>query len=180
MKIPIFLSYPQPFREEQQAFISKIRRYLLDRGYEPRTLGVTDYDINEPLAAVRRLMLESNGVISVAFRRTKVNQGVSRPDNELGQPSAVIKERWLTSPWCHIEVAMAFQLGLPILIFREAGVIAEGVLERGVSGTYLPEFDLYHKEEDYFHSEQWCQIIGRWEGYVRGVVEYKGRPPRMF
>lgn len=32
---------------------------------------------------------------------------------------------------------MAFQLGLPILSLKEEGVLAEGVLERGVTGLYL-------------------------------------------
>ena len=37
---------------------------------------------------------------------------------------------------------MAYQLGLPILIFRQKGVIDDGILERGVVGLYMPEFDL--------------------------------------
>jgi len=37
------------------------------RGLEPRTLGVTDYDMDAPLKAIRRLMLESNGLITIAL-----------------------------------------------------------------------------------------------------------------
>ena len=46
--------------------------------------------------------------------------------------------------------------------------------ERGVAGLYLPEFDLEKSVADYFGSAEWSGIIGKWEGYVRAVVERKG------
>jgi hypothetical protein len=46
-----------------------LKSILKNRGFEPRTLGVTDYDMQEPLTAIRRLMLESNGLLTIAFRR---------------------------------------------------------------------------------------------------------------
>ena len=49
----------------------------------------------------------------------------------------------MTSPFCHIEPAMAFQLGLPVLVFREKGVLDDGILEKGGCWVYiLSEFDL--------------------------------------
>ncbi len=60
MKTSVFLSYPKPFSTEQQSFIGELSLYLQSRGLEPRTLGVTDYDMDAPLRAIRRLMLESN------------------------------------------------------------------------------------------------------------------------
>jgi len=68
---------------------------------------------------------------------------------------------------------MAYQLGVPVLIFREKGVIAEGLLERGVVGTYMPEIDLARPLDVYFKSNEWNDIIRRWEGFVRAVVEAK-------
>jgi len=44
------------------------------RGLEPRTLGVTDYDMDAPLKAIRRLMLESNGLITIAFKRALITE----------------------------------------------------------------------------------------------------------
>ncbi|WP_299685584.1 hypothetical protein [uncultured Dokdonia sp.] len=73
---------------------------------------------------------------------------------------------------------MAFQIGLPILILRENGVIADGILERGVTGT-LPEFDLT-KSNSYLENNEWLQIIGKWEGFVRKVVQTKGNPPKLY
>lgn len=179
-KIPVFLSYPKPHMANQEDYIEYLKKYLDHRGFAPRTLGVTDYDIEEPLTAIRRLMLECNGLITIAFRRTLIEKGVHKGNSDNNSDTKEISDIWITSPYCHIEPAMAFQIGLPVLIFRESNVIADGILERGVSGTYLPEFDLRTPPDIYFDSTEWNQIIGKWEGYVRNVVENKGKPPKLF
>ena len=151
------------------------------RGFAPRTLGVTDYDMDAPLTAIRRLMLESNGLITIAFRRAYIEKGIGKYGTDIsGVKEFEINGQWTTSPYCHIEPAMAFQLGLPILIFREAGVIADGILEKGVTGTYLPEFDLSKNPDYYLTSKEWLQVIGKWEGYVRKVAESRGCPPKLY
>ena len=181
MSIPIFLSYPRPHMIEQEAFIEALKGYLRDQGLEPRTLGVTDYDMDTPLKAVRRLMLESNGVITIAFKRLHIEQGVNKyASNIAGNQPSLIQDQWITSPWCHIEPAMAFQLGLPILVFREQGVLEEGILERGVVGLYMPEFSLTEGPEHYLKQPQWRQLLSKWEGYIRAVVDAKGQPPRLY
>jgi hypothetical protein len=80
MNISIFLSYPKPCFDMQQQFVAQVTDYLLQRGLAPRTLGITDYDMDAPLKAIRRLMLESNGLITIAFRRTFVAKGTARLD----------------------------------------------------------------------------------------------------
>lgn len=180
MNISIFLSYPQPFLKSQQLFISEITDYLKNRGFSPRTLGVTDYDMDEPLTAIRRLMLECNGLLTIALRRSKIIDGIGKPSSDIGVSDYQISNKWLTSAYCQIEPAMAFQIGLPILILREQGVIADGILEKGVTGTYLPEFDLSKPTSNYLNTEEWRQIIAKWESYVRKVVENKGKPPKLF
>ena len=181
MGISIFLSYPKPSFRSQQEFINRVIDYLSGRGLEPRTLGVTDYDMDAPLKAIRRLMMESNGLITVAFRRTLVERAVIRPGTDLlGSKESLLENQWLTTPWAHIEPAMAYQLGLPILLLRETGVIADGLLERGVVGLYMPEFEVGGDIDKYFRSAEWNGVMGRWEGYVRAVVERKGNPPQLY
>jgi hypothetical protein len=181
MKIPVFLSFPKPHLRVQQDFMDKLTHYLEGRGFAPRTLGVTDYDMDAPLKAIRRLMLESNGLITVALRRTRIISGVLRPDADVdGHSPENISDVWLTSPYCHIEPAMAYQLGLPILIFRERGIAADGLLDRGVTGSFMPEFDLSRPIDAYMSSVAFGDILGKWEGLVRAVVETKGNPPRLY
>ena len=71
MSHSIFLSYPRPYLKRQEEFIGRVIDYLRERQLEPRTLGVTDYDMDAPLTAIRRLMLESNGMVTIAFRLNK-------------------------------------------------------------------------------------------------------------
>ncbi len=181
MRTSVFVSYPKPFLRRQQAFIDSLCDYLHERGLEPRTLGVTDYDMDAPLKAIRRLMMESNGLITIAFRRTRIIEAHSRPGTDADGPSeSTIKDQWLTSPYCQIEPAMAYQIGLPVLILRERGVMSEGLLEQGVVGLYMPVFDLNVPDAKYFASHEWNDCIWKWEGYVRAVVEAKGNPPKLY
>jgi hypothetical protein len=179
--VPIFLSYPKPHLEAQAAFLERVVDYLEERGLEPRTLGVTNYDMDAPLKAIRRLMLESNGLITIAFSRHHIAAGASRAGaNMRGSTEAPLHDVYLTSPWSQIEPAMAYQVGLPVLILRERGVVPEGVLEQGVLGTYMPQVDLSQPLDDYFEGNEWRHLITRWEGQVRAVVEAKGNPPRLY
>jgi len=181
MRISIFLSYPRSHMARQQAFIDRLEGYFKSRGLFPRTLGVTDYDPDAPLKAIRRLMIESNGLVTIAFRRTHIQKAVSRFEADIpGAKPSEIGDVWLTSPYCQIEPAMAYQLGLPVLVFRETGVVQDGLLEKGVLGSYMPEFNLDTPLDDYFRSVEWNDVIGRWEGFVRTVVDTKGNPPKLY
>ncbi|MEU5905790.1 hypothetical protein [Micromonospora sp. NPDC047527] len=180
-KISVFLSYPKPCMREQAVFIDRMCAYLDSRGFAPRTLGVTDYDMDAPLKAIRRLMLESNGLITIALRRTYIETGSGNfRTNLAGLKSYRLDDTWLTSPWSHIEPAMAYQLGLPILILREKAVLEEGLLQKGVVGMYMPEFDLDGSIENYFDSPEWNDLIFKWEAQVRAVVDRKGLPPQLY
>lgn len=108
MNISVFLSFPKPYRKNQKIFIERLDSYLKERNFEPRTLGVTDYDLNAPLSAIRRLMFESNGIITVAFRRSYIKSGREKPNNDFGDKQKKLDGKWLTSPFCHIEPAMAY------------------------------------------------------------------------
>lgn len=180
MKPSVFLSYANPFLKKQEQFISELSRHLGERGFATRTLGVTDYDMEAPLKAIRRLMIESNGLLAVAFKRNYIQIGTSKPNSDLNQKATDIGGNWTTSPYCQIEPAMAFQLGLPILIFREKGVIEEGLLEKGVLGTYMPSFDLETPIEDYFKESEFNELLKQWEGQVRSVIATKGQPPKLY
>ena len=126
-------------------------------------------------------MLESNGVITVAFRRLYVESGAGNFRTNLGDRREYeLRDGWLTSPWSQIEPAMAYQLGLPILILREQGVLAEGVLEKGIIGTYLPEFSVAGSPAAYLNLAEWTALISKWEAQVRKVVETKGNPPSLY
>ena len=167
MAVPIFLSFPKPHLRVQIQFAEELTEYLRGRGLEPRTLGVGNYDMDVPLAGIRRLMKEACGFIGLALRRSFAPQIMIKHKADVDKASSSSQhDQWLTSPFVQIETAMAFQLGLPILIARERGVYADGVLERGLIGLYLPEIDL--EVSGPFATPEWSSILNQWEGRVRG------------
>jgi len=66
------------------------------------------------------------------------------------------------------------------LVLKEKGVIPDGILEEGVAGIYLSEFDCEKLPMDYLNSTEWKQVLCEWEGYVRRVVENKSCPPKLY
>lgn len=187
MGIPIFLSRAEPHTKQQKSFNDRLCRHLKARGLDARTVGNTDYGLGG-LEAVRALMMQSNGLISVAFRRIQVERGFDRPDADpaLGrvQQVDIPPDTWLTTPWCHMETAMAYQLGLPILVIVEKGVRLDGTLEAGVLVQYPPEFDVERTAtqiDGFFDTpEKWRQLSATWEGQVREVLRCRSRPPVLF
>ncbi|WP_188664750.1 hypothetical protein [Terasakiella brassicae] len=181
MKVPVFLSYPKPHQKAQNQFIQKLKKKLKNLGLEPMTLGDSDYDMEAPLVGIRRLMNQSCGLINVSFKRSKIHSGTFKCDADINNNDAQpIKDIWLSSPYSQIEPAMAFQLGLPVLIIREKDVLADGVLEKGVLGIYMPEVDLSKDMKEYFKSKEWQQLINQWAGKVRQVWETNGHPAKKF
>jgi hypothetical protein len=180
MPIPIFLSHPKPHNDAQSSFLENLQNYLKDSkgmDLDPLTLGETYYDWQNPLAGIRRLMLTSNGVLVIALRRYFIKNGEERRINK--QRTAEVKEIsgfWMTSPWCHIEAAMAFQLGLPLLILIESDVHPDGILEKGVVGNYLPEFDLDQSVEDYLKQKEFIDNMNIFAGNVRQKWFLRGIP----
>lgn len=178
----VFLSYPKPANRAQADFIQAVAQKILALDFAPRTLGVSDYNLQAPLAAIRSILTECNGLISVAFRRMHVAQGDVNRDSDLPDSAPrEVEDVWFTSPWSQIEPAMAYQMGLPIIMLREKGVVAEGLLQPGIVGLYLPEFDCSGPSgTSYLDGAEWSQIFREWEHEVRSVVKTRGRPPQLY
>lgn len=180
MNIPIFLSRPSPHLNAQVGFIDALTDALASRGFEPLTLGPgSGYDYEAPLSGIRRLLMHSCGLVSIAFRRMHAPSATRFLGADIAERrEEPINNVWLTSPYCQIEPAMAFQLGLPILILRENGVLAEGVLETGVTGLYLPQFDL--DDLGFISSQASRGLLDQWGNHVRTVHRRRGDPPMLF
>jgi hypothetical protein len=180
MSISVFISHPTPHLQKQIAFVTCLSDCLNRNQLNPLTMGVNTYDMDAPLAGIRRLMVGCCGLISIAFRRAHVSQITYRRGSDIeGVEEKIVRDGWLTSPYIQIEPAMAFQLGLPILILKEKGVVAEGVLERGVTGLYSPEFELGDDNAAFAQIES-SSLLAQWIGRVRAVYDSRGKPPALF
>jgi hypothetical protein len=182
--ISVFVSRATPFNEMQRYFLVELKKYLKSRGLEPHTIGDTDYG-KVPMEHIRGVMMDCNGLLGIGLRRFHVIRGVDRPKavaSDLLHVIGTVKDQWTTSPYVHLETAIAYHVGLPMLMLVETGVMMEGALESGVMFMYPPSIDLTSREtiDEFLSSEQWRQLVNTWEGEVREVVANKGRPPRLY
>lgn len=177
MLYPVFLSCPQPYLKLQEEFLRLFRKKLQDKNLDPRTIGETDYTMDSPLEGIRSLMLVTNGLVAVALKRHHVVEGASKDASDMGYPSQSIAGKYFTSPFCHIEPAMAFQLGLPVLVLREKGVIEEGMLEPRATGMYTAEFSTDSMEEIYkfLDSRECNDLLDALAHRVMSVHRAKGK-----
>lgn len=178
MKLPVFVSTPKSYLQAQEDFLTEVERSLSDRGLEPVTLGRSEYDINAPLEAVRRLMNACCGLICIGLRRTYLADGTDRPHSDLGEVAKSRNDTWLSSPYCQIEPAMAYQIGLPILLWREKGVVDDGIFDRGAVGLSMPEFDL--SKPPNLTDQLWKQPLDLWVDNVRSVHRKRGNAVKLW
>lgn len=177
MDYPVFLSHPAPYLSSQSDFIDRFHKELMKVGLTPHTIGVTDYDMDSPLRGIRSLMSVTDGLVCVALKRHHIITGNSKDSSDIGMASSSLDGQYFTSPFCQIEPAMAFQLGLPVLVFREKGVFEEGMLEPRATGLYTPEFSA-DKPEDidrFFNSEEYKELMREFYYRVRGIHNKRGR-----
>jgi hypothetical protein len=126
MPINVFVSVGRTFNPQQELFVSSVENYLTEAGLRPRTVGRNDFTHKQPLQLIDELMCRSAGALILALERVAIDQGKERG----GPPAGVrIENELLSTPWNQIEAAFAYARRLPILVVRELGVRAEGLLE---------------------------------------------------
>jgi hypothetical protein len=171
-RIPIFLSNPRPHLQIQTVFINNMKKDLLSKtNLEPRTLGVTDFYHEAPLKAISKIMSECYGLLMVALKQTWITDGEFRANSNNGLLSSKIENKWITSPFCHVEPAMALQINLPIFVLREKDVIQDGVIDNGVLGAYIPEINISSSVTTYFKESEWNQLLNKWTTEVQSFYE---------
>ena len=193
MTIPIFLYHPPPVDQSQKLFLRSLRELLCVRGFLPRTID--RYDLHPQssggsfnaaqLETIRRLINETDGVICVAFRQTYIHSGTKLSMHSDYPSETTVGREWLTSPWVHVVDAMAWQMGLPLLVLRDSEVIEQGPLEAGngilsIWMTLDIGGDGEYLAHDVIESPQWNTIGGQWEQQCRSVAKKKGEPRRLY
>lgn len=122
----IFISMGTPYTEEFEQFRDALEKFLRRCRADPRIIGVNEYPAGNPLTKIREVMKSCHGVIVVAYERKYLQTGVEK---RTGAAPVALAERTYTTPWNHIESAMAYSLGLPIYIICQRGLTEEGLIE---------------------------------------------------
>lgn len=140
----IFISRPnwvdEPYRKGLKIFLTR----LTDLGFQPRTLGTTDYPTKAPLDGVIDIMKECKGAVILGYPQISIKSGSIK-----GKDINEIIE--LPTEWNHIEAGLAYSKKLPLLVIHHSG-INRGIFDRGSLNSFLFSKDLtnpaWSNEED--------------------------------
>jgi hypothetical protein len=127
----------------QERFLALLQTLLSSQpDIDTIALGLNVEIDHDPLQSIIRGIESSSGLIAAAFRRTQIAHGDQRIVTPHGIERRPLRDKWLTSSYCHIEVALAFRLGIPLLILQERSVVGEGVLDRASTGKMIELIDV--------------------------------------
>lgn len=156
----VFVSVQATCNVYQQAVVEQVYAALHALALAPVRVNKSQegYD---PLPEIRELMLRCKGALIIALERFRCSSGVEYPDS----PFATSYTDYRSSTiWNHIEAAMAYQAGLPILILRERGLHQAGMLAKEPGSLMLAEFSIHEcihsLPEPIQHSlEEWSRAV---------------------
>lgn len=129
----IFVSRPTWVSPEFKAGLEVFLTSLKNMGLIPRTLGSSDYPSKAPLDEVIEIMDECEGAIILGYPQILISNGKVK-DYDIQTVMS------LPTEWNHIEAALAYSKGIPIIIFHHKGV-TRGVFDRGVMNAFVHEVD---------------------------------------
>ncbi len=128
MPIDVFLSVGRTATPKQEAFVAAVQALLRTQGFNPRTVGRTDFTTEKPLQTILDVMRACQGTVVIAFERIHIERGVELPGGASATP---LEHASLPTVWNQIEAAIAYALGHPLLAIAESHLRDEGFLEKG-------------------------------------------------
>jgi hypothetical protein len=131
-KIPrVFVSMGTPYRDDYVQFRDALERLLRDQcRVDPRIIGKNEYPAGTPIQHINETMKTCDGVIIVAYERKRIEKGIEKPGANVPYHSpSPLEDQMFTTPWNHIESAIAYAQGLPLYIIAQRGLTEEGLIE---------------------------------------------------
>jgi len=149
----IFVSRPTLIAPEFEDVYKEFHAFLVSEHFEPRRLGGGTYSKKAFLRAVDDTMKLCSGAIVLGYPTEEMLYQVFRK-GEVQKTGHL----WPT-PWNHIEGALAYSMGLPLLVVAHEG-IQGGVFDDGATGESVIRLDLAAK--DWFKDERFTQPYAEW------------------
>ena len=172
-KIRVFLSRPNPFTENQNLFIKELIKFLRRHNIECVTLQAAEYTPYEVMNSLSEMIQRSYGIIIVAFGQTFISSGTRKMGAEdnpdfFASKETHLKNKWVTSVYCHIEGILALTYNLPMLSIPQENLTEEGILKKGEYSITSPEFSLETKENIlmYLKSEGFQKSFHAWKNLL--------------
>src|SRR6185436_4450829 len=122
----VFLSVGATYNTQQEDFVKAFENYLSQNGCERLTVGRGFHTSAQPIVEARNLMQKADGVVVIGFTRQIIERAIEQPG---GLKQTSINNRKIPTIWNQLESAMAFGLGLPLLLIIEEGLYQEAMLK---------------------------------------------------
>ena len=167
----IFVSVGSTANDKQEAFVRAVEDRLRSEGLIPHTVGRNTFSSEAPISAVENLMDQCAGAVVIALERSDFEVGLEKRGGEKETPLNDIK---LPTPWNHIEAAMSYTRGLPILVLVENGLKSEGLLEHGYD-WYVQTVAL---DVASLNSMEFNGVLSSWQKKVIQNRAEKNVPPK--
>jgi hypothetical protein len=127
----VFLSLGSTANAEQQQFVDGIKELLTISGLSPRIMNENEWSHEQPLKAIKKIIKECKGMVIIAFTRVEIEKGY-----EIKRSGILdIAQLKLPTTWNHIEGAIAYSFGMPLLVIAEDGLKKEGLIDMGYDWT---------------------------------------------
>ncbi|MEY2884149.1 MAG: hypothetical protein RL490_1873 [Pseudomonadota bacterium] len=166
----VFISMGTPYTETQSRFRDALETFLREKcKIDPRIIGKNEYPDGNPLTKIRTVMSQCHGVIVLAYERKYLESGFEKRS---GKMPLTISNRSYTTPWNHIESAMAFTMGLPLYILCQTDLTEEGLIESKLD-WYVQRIDIEPAEFNRI------EISRSLESWIENRVIPLSKKPRM-
>lgn len=163
----IFVSRPTWVSSEYEAGLDTFLKSLAHMGLIPRTLGSSDYPSKAPLDELIDIMDECQGAIILGYPQVQITGGSVKE-------TLLDSELTLATEWNHIEAALAYSKGLPLLVIHHT-TVSRGIFDRGVMNAFLHSIDL--KSPTWCMSSPFNGAITKWKEHcISGNSNFLANP----
>lgn len=122
----VFISVQRIRNQQQEFMLGIVLESLQHAGATPLILN---RDANEaftdPMLRIREALTSCDAAIVIAFARTAASEVVEYPDDPYAISHPSLR---FSSVWNQIEAAMAFQAGLPLIVFQNDDLFQQGAI----------------------------------------------------
>lgn len=162
--ILVFFSVASPFNASQQLYIDKLKDFFKTYGIVLQPL--VDWNEDDPVLPILKELKESSGclVLALDFIESGKERRGSQQEVELSTES-------LTSPWLHIETAIARSLDLPLLILKDENLKNEGLIHNDKQAWGIAR--VREEEPDAINEYPLKNFISNWIKEVKRFHEQK-------
>jgi hypothetical protein len=159
VEIPIFFSRGTPFNEVQSRFVDYFKSRFEQYGLK---LVTAEWSAENALLPVREKLKSVYGCVVLAIERMHSVESIYKQ----GSPKeSKVKSEFFTTPWVQMEAAMAYQQGLPLLIFAEQKIKNEGMIELGSHEFRI--FTINPETPEKLEEDNFKFLIKSWSEKVR-------------